>query len=88
MSGALSLLSSCAPHYLDGALSPDCRGGKCGPGGAVPPGCRQHNAVYTILHYLTDIDFPSTKVTSSLDTLPQQLPCTPHLYLKVLKRVS
>ena len=62
--GSLALLSRCAPHYLDGALAPGCRGGGCGAGGPdlVPPGCRQHNAVYTILHYLTDTDFPSTKV--------------------------
>ena len=71
MTGTLALLSTCAPHYLDGALAPGCRGGGCGVGGRdhndqVPPGCRQHNAVYTILHYLTDTDFPSTKVILKL----------------------
>ena len=83
VSGTLALLSTCAPHYLDGALRPGA-GGRgqvlslllfiisviviiiiyyCCYNDQVPPGCRQHNAVYTILHYLTDTDFPSTKVT-------------------------
>ena len=58
----------------EGALAPECRGGgaRCG-GGGVPPLCRQHDAVYTILHYLTDIHFPSTKVATPLRHLRHYL---------------
>ena len=63
VTGTLSLLSVCAKYYQEGRLT-----GECGAGGSrcrgVPPLCAQHNAVFTILHYLTDLNFSKLQVRS------------------------
>ncbi|CAG0886573.1 unnamed protein product [Darwinula stevensoni] len=50
----LVLLKACAHYYHHMELLPDCYDRGC-PG--VPDFCIQHNAVYNILHFLTDTDF-------------------------------
>ena len=67
MSGTLELVQECAPHYRAGLLTGDCAGerSRCS---RVPQHCSRHNAVYTILHYLTDTQFSQV-------TLPTT--CTP-----------
>lgn len=52
----LERLESCAPHYHSMKLSHDCASGAPLCRG-VPAECIEHNAVYTILHYLADVDF-------------------------------
>ncbi|XP_028410313.1 protein dispatched homolog 1-like [Dendronephthya gigantea] len=52
------LLKTCSKHYHEGTLKPDCWGPKVsGRCNQVPPLCTKFNAVYSILHYLTDKDF-------------------------------
>lgn len=45
-----SLLLRCAEHYRTLKLSSDCATNRC----RVPAECAQHNAVYNMLHYLSD----------------------------------
>eukprot|EP00090_Calanus_glacialis_P004843 TRINITY_DN13625_c0_g1_i1.p1 TRINITY_DN13625_c0_g1~~TRINITY_DN13625_c0_g1_i1.p1 ORF type:complete len:1432 (+),score=169.81 TRINITY_DN13625_c0_g1_i1:127-4296(+) len=54
--GSLTLLRSCAKYYRDGSLTSDC-GSHRSRCRSLPPECTQHNAVYTILHFLTDDKF-------------------------------
>ncbi|KAL3226185.1 hypothetical protein MRX96_025220 [Rhipicephalus microplus] len=49
-------LEACAPHYHSMKLSHDCASGARLCRG-VPAECIEYNAVYTILHYLADVDF-------------------------------
>ncbi|KFO25379.1 Protein dispatched like protein 1 [Fukomys damarensis] len=63
----LKLLRTCARHYQNGTLGPDCWDAaarrkdqlKCA---SVPRKCTKYNAVYQILHYLVDKDFLGPKV--------------------------
>merc|ERR1719361_1681934 len=58
VSGTLGLLAVCAPYYRDGRLTARCGGGGGGRGcQGVPQLCSQHNAIHTIFHYLTDLNF-------------------------------
>ncbi|XP_050046962.1 protein dispatched homolog 1 isoform X2 [Dermacentor andersoni] len=52
----LKRLEACAPHYHSMKLSHDCASGAPLCRG-VPAECIEYNAVYTILHYLADVDF-------------------------------
>uniref|UniRef100_A0A8D0NLA6 Protein dispatched homolog 1 n=1 Tax=Sus scrofa TaxID=9823 RepID=A0A8D0NLA6_PIG len=62
VSHTLKLLRTCAKHYQNGTLEPDCWDVaarrkdqlKCS---SVPRKCTKYNAVYQILHYLVDKDF-------------------------------
>ncbi|XP_016076661.1 PREDICTED: protein dispatched homolog 1 isoform X2 [Miniopterus natalensis] len=62
VSHTLKLLRTCAKHYRNGTLEPDCWDAaarrkdqlKCT---SVPRKCTKYNAVYQILHYLVDKDF-------------------------------
>ncbi|XP_074173065.1 protein dispatched homolog 1 isoform X4 [Rhinolophus sinicus] len=62
VSHTLKLLRTCAKHYHNGTLEPDCWDMaarrkdqlKCT---SVPRKCTKYNAVYQILHYLVDKDF-------------------------------
>uniref|UniRef100_A0A0P6JF94 Protein dispatched homolog 1 n=1 Tax=Heterocephalus glaber TaxID=10181 RepID=A0A0P6JF94_HETGA len=62
VSHTLKLLRTCAKHYQNGTLGPDCWDAtarrkdqlKCS---SVPRKCTKYNAVYQILHYLVDKDF-------------------------------
>ncbi|KAL6096254.1 disp1 [Pungitius sinensis] len=62
----LKILRSCAKHYHNGTLGPDCWDMalrrkdqlKCA---SVPRKCTKYNAVYQILHFLVDKDFLSPK---------------------------
>lgn len=47
------LLSDCHKYYIDGGLKGDCENVKC----VAPAKCARFNAVYNILHYLTDSGF-------------------------------
>ncbi|KAJ7341042.1 hypothetical protein JRQ81_004712 [Phrynocephalus forsythii] len=66
VSHTLKLLRTCAKHYYNGTLGPDCWDMaarrkdqlKCTN---VPRKCTKYNAVYQILHYLVDKDFLSPK---------------------------
>ncbi|XP_074118755.1 protein dispatched homolog 1 isoform X1 [Sminthopsis crassicaudata] len=66
VSHTLKLLRTCAKHYYNGTLRPDCWDIvsrrkdqlKCT---SVPRKCTKYNAVYQILHYLVDKDFLSPK---------------------------
>lgn len=66
-----SLLKMCSKFYHNEALKPDCwdftknakRLGRCNQ---VPDNCATFNAVYNILHYLTDKNFVSAGSSSSL----------------------
>ncbi|XP_055002894.1 protein dispatched homolog 1 isoform X6 [Sorex araneus] len=70
VSHTLKLLRTCAKHYQNGTLEPDCWDMaarrkdqlKCTN---VPRKCTKHNAVYQILHYLVDKDFLSPKTADS-----------------------
>ncbi|XP_075386657.1 protein dispatched homolog 1 isoform X2 [Tenrec ecaudatus] len=65
----LKLLRTCAKHYQNGTLGPDCWDTtarrkdqlKCT---SVPRKCTKYNAVYQILHYLVDKDFMAPKTAS------------------------
>ncbi|KAM5302152.1 protein dispatched homolog 1 isoform 1-T3 [Glossophaga mutica] len=67
VSHTLKLLRTCAKHYQNGTLEPDCWDTaarrkdqlKCTH---VPRKCTKYNAVYQILHYLVDKDFMTPKV--------------------------
>uniref|UniRef100_A0A182PPZ7 SSD domain-containing protein n=1 Tax=Anopheles epiroticus TaxID=199890 RepID=A0A182PPZ7_9DIPT len=48
-----TLLYDCFQYYHDMKLSNDCIGSRC----IAPSECKQHNAVYNILHYLANVDF-------------------------------
>ncbi|XP_060155995.1 protein dispatched homolog 1 isoform X3 [Globicephala melas] len=66
VSHTLKLLRTCAKHYQNGTLEPDCWDMaarrkdqlKCTN---VPRKCTKYNAVYQILHYLVDKDFMAPK---------------------------
>lgn len=66
ISHTLKLLRTCAKHYQNGTLEPDCWDMaakrkdqvKCTN---VPRKCTKYNAVYQILHYLVDKDFLTPK---------------------------
>uniref|UniRef100_A0A2K5D7U3 Dispatched RND transporter family member 1 n=1 Tax=Aotus nancymaae TaxID=37293 RepID=A0A2K5D7U3_AOTNA len=66
VSHTLKLLRTCAKHYQNGTLGPDCWDMaarrkdqlKCTN---VPRKCTKYNAVYQILHYLVDKDFITPK---------------------------
>uniref|UniRef100_G1TRM2 Protein dispatched homolog 1 n=1 Tax=Oryctolagus cuniculus TaxID=9986 RepID=G1TRM2_RABIT len=66
VSHTLKLLRTCAKHYQNGTLGPDCWDMaarrkdqlKCTN---VPRKCTKYNAVYQILHYLVDKDFMTPK---------------------------
>ncbi|XP_002807759.4 protein dispatched homolog 1 isoform X1 [Callithrix jacchus] len=66
VSHTLKLLRTCAKHYQNGTLGPDCWDMaarrkdqlKCT---SVPRKCTKYNAVYQILHYLVDKDFITPK---------------------------
>ncbi|XP_052593841.1 protein dispatched homolog 1 isoform X3 [Peromyscus californicus insignis] len=66
VSHTLKLLRTCAKHYQNGTLGPDCWDKaarrkdqlKCT---SVPRKCTKYNAVYQILHYLVDKDFITPK---------------------------
>ncbi|XP_013362510.1 PREDICTED: protein dispatched homolog 1 isoform X2 [Chinchilla lanigera] len=66
VSHTLKLLRTCAKHYQNGTLGPDCWDAaarrkdqlKCTN---VPRKCTKYNAVYQILHYLVDKDFMAPK---------------------------
>ncbi|KAM7050367.1 protein dispatched homolog 1 isoform 3-T3 [Molossus nigricans] len=66
VSHTLKLLRTCAKHYQNGTLEPDCWDMaarrkdqlKCTN---VPRKCTKYNAVYQILHYLVDKDFITPK---------------------------
>lgn len=66
VSHTLKLLRTCAKHYQNGTLGPDCWDKaarrkdqlKCTN---VPRKCTKYNAVYQILHYLVDKDFMTPK---------------------------
>ena len=55
-----SLIQECARHYRSLHLTANCyefspnESNNCR---SVPPRCQKYNAVYNILHYLTDVDF-------------------------------
>ncbi|XP_003791013.1 protein dispatched homolog 1 [Otolemur garnettii] len=67
VSHTLKLLRTCAKHYQNGTLGPDCWDMaarrkdqlKCTN---VPRKCTKYNAVYQILHYLVDKDFLTPKM--------------------------
>ena len=59
----LQLLKRCSPFYHSGELTAECLNNPR-PCVRVPPECITHNAVYTILHYLTDHDFMSPRSVS------------------------
>ena len=61
----LGLLKRCSPYYHNGELTADCLNNPR-PCVRVPRECIKHNAVYTILHYLTDHDFMSPENVSTL----------------------
>ncbi|XP_023375874.1 protein dispatched homolog 1 [Pteropus vampyrus] len=70
VSHTLKLLRTCAKHYRNGTLGPDCWDMaarrkdqlKCT---SVPRKCTKHNAVYQILHYLVDKDFLSPRAADA-----------------------
>lgn len=55
-----TLLFDCFQYYHNMKLSNDCVRSSC----VVPPPCKQHNAVYNILHYLADVEFIKLNVRS------------------------
>ena len=70
------LLNTCAHYYHDMKLVSDCADGidedrnHCAE---TPPECRTHNAVYNILHYLTDAEYmtpQSTEIKLAMTVLP------------------
>ena len=58
MASTLELLKRCSQFYHSGELTAGCLSDPR-PCARVPRECVTHNAVYTILHYLTDHDFMS-----------------------------
>ena len=63
MASTLGLLKRCSGYYHSGELTADCLNNPR-PCIRVPRECIKHNAVYTILHYLTDHDFMSPQSVS------------------------
>ena len=68
------MLRDCAAFYHDGSLTSDCWSLEEGDGldsglCNVPVKCKQHNAVYNILHYLTDVKFLSKEARGLSNTL-------------------
>ncbi|KAM5238841.1 protein dispatched homolog 1 [Ctenodactylus gundi] len=80
VSHTLKLLRTCAKHYQNGTLGPDCWDMaarrkdqlKCT---SVPRKCTKYNAVYQILHYLVDKDFMAPRAAG---------PATPALRYSML----
>lgn len=78
MAHTLKLLRTCAKHYRNGTLGPDCWDTaarrkdqlKCT---SVPRKCTKHNAVYQILHYLVDKDFLAPKAAAAAAAAPPAL---------------
>ena len=64
MTSTLELLKRCSRFYHSGELTADCLNNPR-PCVRVPRECITHNAVYTILHYLTDHDFMSPRNVSA-----------------------
>ncbi len=58
VTSTLRLLRRCATYYHSGELTAECLDNPR-PCGRVPRECITHNAVFTILHYLTDHQFMS-----------------------------
>ena len=58
VASTLELLKRCSQFYHSGELTAGCLSDPR-PCARVPRECVTHNAVYTILHYLTDHDFMS-----------------------------
>ena len=72
-----SLLTQCAPYYKNITLVPDCGKDDSQNTDAckkIPKQCKQHNAVFYILHYIADTGFlaqkESTKLTHAVAFLP------------------
>lgn len=65
----LTLLKRCAPFYQSGELTGECLTYPR-PCIRVPPECITHNAVYTILHFLTDDKFLGPESVRNLDLQP------------------
>lgn len=68
-----TLLFDCFQYYNNLKLDNDCVRFAC----AVPNECKQHNAVYNILHYLTDVDFIKLNVSMRMNLMESIL----NLYL-------
>ena len=64
VTSTLELLKRCSRFYHSGELTADCLNNPR-PCVRVPRECITHNAVYTILHYLTDHDFMSPRNVSA-----------------------
>ena len=65
-----SLLVDCSGYYHNLTLTSMCDSSPAGNGrdascSSVPTRCRRHNAVYHMIHYLTDIDFMSKRKRSN-----------------------
>jgi hypothetical protein len=58
VAATLELLKRCSPYYQSGELTAECLNNPR-PCIRVPKECITHNAVFTILHYLTDHQFMS-----------------------------
>lgn len=64
ISSTLVLLRSCSSYYHNLQLTRDCsNGGYC----ETPVACTKHDAVFNILHYLTDISFLPPNMNNSLN---------------------
>ncbi|KAB0342729.1 hypothetical protein FD754_019655, partial [Muntiacus muntjak] len=82
VSHTLKLLRTCAKHYQNGTLEPDCWDMaarrkdqlKCTN---VPRKCTKYNAVYQILHYLVDKDFMAPKTADSTPALKYSMLFSP-----------
>eukprot|EP00069_Balaena_mysticetus_P009930 bmy_20367T0 len=82
VSHTLKLLRTCAKHYQNGTLEPDCWDMaarrkdqlKCTN---VPRKCTKYNAVYQILHYLVDKDFLAPKTADYTPALKYSMLFSP-----------
>uniref|UniRef100_A0A8B9X1H8 Protein dispatched homolog 1 n=1 Tax=Bos mutus grunniens TaxID=30521 RepID=A0A8B9X1H8_BOSMU len=82
VSHTLKLLRTCAKHYQNGTLEPDCWDMaarrkdqlKCTN---VPRKCTKYNAVYQILHYLVDKDFMAPKTADYTPALKYSMLFSP-----------
>ncbi|KAJ8391551.1 hypothetical protein AAFF_G00088730 [Aldrovandia affinis] len=84
VSHTLKVLRSCAKHYHNGTLGPDCWDAatrrkdqlKCAN---VPRKCTKYNAVYQVLHFLVDKDFlgPKAADASPVPTLTYSMLISP-----------
>jgi hypothetical protein len=68
----LALLEKCAPFYHSGELTGDCLTYPR-PCVRVPPECITHNAIYTILHFLTDDQFMVQQQNVSITIFKKRL---------------